>query len=600
MIDELDYAYATQRLDELGNSIYDKDKELLDYVGGRRWKIDPIKTSIMVGESLLDEEQQIVKISTSDDLAYLGYRVVSQNLDRDGQMYFRGQKKFYYLERIDFEEDKMKMPDGHVVEYALKDKKIRLVGRGAGPMGIGSWVSLKPPEKSAAKDYRDIINSYSSLGVTKKKVMLTEMKIPEIPVMISKQGELVCIPNSKDEITAAWVGRKRTGKSFSMHGVVDRAYWKGGRGMIVLNDYLNECKSWALPWKYDALHLEHSFNKQLKKIGEHTLPLPAIFITPVTSTLYEYTGQEAGIGFKMSFPFKKLINEYTFYLKEKKEWRMSNSGRYFRLMKDDLIKCKSMEEMEDVVMHHPCMPIKEKGMRNKILSVLQDIFDSGFLDVGSGVSPFWKVKLKDGHIGSYTPIVAAMLAGLVPVVQTREVKAKDYFPQYFRYLVDDIFDKQINDEYFKKIQKKVWLVVDELTLISSTDMPGPASDVLQRCVTVGGPSRIGFIYATQNYTKIPVRIRSNTSYVFAFRFNSDEEANEIAKDFNLSSDQQRKILSLKKFEMLGITSEKFICYDSEGNRYEREDPIEGYALPPLSMHKPPSKEERDYETSEVN
>jgi hypothetical protein len=71
--------------------------------------------------------------------------------------------------------------------------------------------------------------------------------------------------------------------------------------------------------------------------------------------------------------------------------------------------------------------------------------------------------------------------------------------------------------------------------------------------------------------------------------NSRKERSEIGGDYGLSEVQQDKIGQLEKFEVMALTSEKFIVYDSDGKRRPSE-PNEffiGKALPPLSQHKPP-------------
>lgn len=54
---------------------------------------------------------------------------------------------------------------------------------------------------------------------------IIEMDIPETPVMISKQGEVVCIEKSRDEPTVGFVGKKRIGKTLSLHGLCDRTFF---------------------------------------------------------------------------------------------------------------------------------------------------------------------------------------------------------------------------------------------------------------------------------------------------------------------------------------------------------------------------------------
>lgn len=596
-MNELDYAFATQKIDRLGNKVFSGDKQILVYVGGKLWNVPRLETRINKGEIILDEDQRIIEINNHEDLGRMGFIIVNEKLDPD-QIYYRGQKRILKLKRISKNVEMPKIPDGHYVEYSVVNKALRLVGKDSGPYGKGPTIPLKRKEKIAENDYEDILSSFCSVdNESEKEVTIEKISIPEIPVMITEEGELACLPNEQDEPTVGVIGIRGTGKSLFMHGLSDRGYHKWNRKVVVLNDYMNECHTWALPWVYLTSNFANSsmptsFAKELAKIGEATMPLPCVYLTPVTSSLIDIGLKDSGVSYLMSIPFKDIINNFQYYLKEKKEWKMGPTGRYFRKMAEDLISCKTIEEIETAVRTN--LPGKgDAGVRNKIISVMEDIFDRKFLDVNTGVKSKWTVQMKDGHVGKYSPILATMLVGGVPVLQTNDISAKDYFPQYYRYIIQDIFKKQTTDEYFIKNQIKTWLFIDELQSVSSTSKPGPASEVLDKWVAEGRNARGGFFYATQNYSKVTLRVRSNTKYLFCFKLNSSDEINAIAADRDLTLIQKKKIKRLKKFEMLAITSERFVCYDADGNRrYTDEGEIlKGRSLPPLSMHKAPSSKQ---------
>jgi DNA helicase HerA-like ATPase len=150
-----------------------------------------------------------------------------------------------------------------------------------------------------------------------------------------------------------------------------------------------------------------------------------------------------------------------------------------------------------------------------------------------------------------------------------------------KYILDDIFNNQTRDEYFENNKIVTYMIVDEITNIASTENKSVAQESLVQCVTEGRPNRIGFVYTTQNYSPIDKRIRENTTHLFSFRLK--HETRHIKSDFNLSNTQEEDIKSLQKFEMMAMTTDKFIVYDEDGHRRQSEagEIFRGLALPPV-------------------
>ena len=227
------------------------------------------------------------------------------------------------------------------------------------------------------------------------------------------------------------------------------------------------------------------------------------------------------------------------------------------------------------------------NMINKIRAGLDFYINNKIVDF-SDEEAIPELKFKRGEEKyDLNPIIATYVSNLVPSVVTSDVINKSYYAPFFKNLMDDIFKAQM--DLFHK--DEIWLFVDELPMITCLGKKKTiASESFENIVTTGRPARIGMTWATQNYGKVPERIISNTNYLFAFRQKSDIEARKIAKDMQLKESERERIQKLKKFQIMAITNDEFICYKN-GERYKISDePIFGTAIPPLSLHKLPKYE----------
>jgi hypothetical protein len=483
------------------------------------------------------------------------------------------------------------IPDGHAIEYDETNERIRLIGRNTGPLSVGPWIYISPRTKKE--------NSIGHMSVEKKKRMLLSkymaieevpdiVHIPEIPVMISSRGEIVCLEEAKDEPVIGIVGVRGSGKTVLAHSILDHAWWKKPNlRLTILNDSLVQTMPWTMPCSIvenSNIPQSNIFTKGIAKIGEHPLPMPCVFLHPNTDTLKETVLPREEISFKTTIPFEHLIQNYDYFLRGKKEWDLGKSAPYFRNIKEDLVKCKTLEEIEEVLNVAVEEEKLNKQSKDKIFSVLIDIFNQRILDVNTDIPANWKVQKKGDEAVELNPVLACMEAGVVPIVMTQNLLPKEYFPQYMRYFIDSIFEYQVNEVKFRG--ESTWMFIDELPDISSTENRTVAAYSLRRCVTEGRNPKLGTIFALQNWTKVDPLIRNNTTHLFTY-INKSKEAAAITKDFDLPSHLQRDILSLQKFRMIGMTHEKFVVYSPDGERYLTDEPIKGMAIMPLSQHQAP-------------
>ena len=122
-----------------------------------------------------------------------------------------------------------------------------------------------------------------------------------------------------------------------------------------------------------------------------------------------------------------------------------------------------------------------------------------------------------------------------------------------------------------------------MTHICSNEDKNKAFDSLCEIASRGRKLGVGIVYATQNYSRIPKIIKSNTDYVFAFQHSNEEEVHHIQKDFDMKTMDKQEIMHLETFDVMAITNEHFVCY-KDGTKWDEKGPIKGMLLPPQSNH----------------
>jgi len=406
--------------------------------------------------------------------------------------------------------------------------------------------------------------------------------------MISQSGNLVCIEIDKDMATIGVVGIRGTGKSRMMHSLLDNVYHKRKDAVIVLNDQHNESLTYSLKGKQlreggGYRKEEDTWRTQLEVLGMKPLRLPVVHCYPAITDAYEFAPNNI-TKLKIALRFENLFRGEELFEKE-----LAGSQKYFRINKERLMRCKSEDEIIEILDE-----IESKQVREKLRIIITNLIQEKIVDFdGSIVS---KAFFFDRNTKSKVvlPILSAFMAsGTIPVLMTQGIVSTKYYSTYLKMILMDIFENQ-KKGYFASNRINSWVFIDELTGLDSVGERQPdegMTTILQRIVTEGRPLRIGTVWATQNYSKVRPKIRSNTKYLIAFRFNSSTEVNEIKADFGLTDSQAETIKMLKKeyFECVAMTSEHFILYDLEtGKRKKYSGYIRGYSLPTMSLHKQPN------------
>lgn len=490
-----------------------------------------------------------------------------------------------------------RIPTNHLIEYDEAEEAVRLIGPNAdeGDGMIGMWVSLNERSLKDNRDWRDKAHDlYKNRRPFGEEETPVRIYIKEVPVMFTEH-EIVCIDlaGQGDEHVIAFVGTRGMGKSTGMNGLASRAFPYANKRPIFMNDKTYESEVFGLPWRTDS-----PFDLKLKEINEVTRPLPVIHLHLENNNDNKKIVHWMESGFKFSIKFSRLVKDYSTILKRNPEWKLKSGGAlsWFKGMiynadgtlNEDFVGLGSQEDIE-AYMDDPTKKghIKNPTTRDKIKTVWRDIFRSKILDISNDQRAVWTVTNPDESRIRYNPFVACLRAGLVPVNITAYYVDEPYFPQIYSMIAEDILDAQMNDPYFIKNQIQVLEVVDELTGIANRQNKTETGDKVDKLAAEGRHHRIGMAYATQNYSLVSRRIRTNTTYIFAFNMD-DNEAVEVVADFSMGKGMKARIKKLRPHEAITATKADFIVYDRHtGERRKAQGPFQGFVLPPLNQQRVP-------------
>jgi len=407
-----------------------------------------------------------------------------------------------------------------------------------------------------------------------------KLLIKDIPIMITNENELLCIPRSDEVKHIGVTGQTGTLKTMLLNSLSSWDYWHIGNCCINLNDYQRDSFEWSLP--------AVSYLKILNRFHIKPCPTPIVYVFPSTKTLQISEKDKRFPIIKMTIPLEEAIKNVKDY------WKLDKSEKYLVNITEELLDCSSISEIQSVINEN--FPYKnQEGLRFKLLNIFQTFFTHKMLNVSIPEDPaFLDYEDKYGNKYHNYVIQTLMRAGLVPSVQTSDLRNQPYFSAYLSFIVNTLYDNQYHDEYFKN--KIVSLFVDEIDKTWMGNNGNLIKNALSLIGTNGRMARIGLRWSTQYYEKVPDQIRGNTKYLFISRKNDAKEVNEIRKDFDIPKSMDKDILRLVSdpnkgiFEMVAVTTEKFSLYDLETGRRSYTLPNSakrGFLIPPMARHRVP-------------
>lgn len=439
------------------------------------------------------------------------------------------------------------------------------------------------------KDKRDYFERLEDEANGKKFIRRYEIK-DSIPVLISKSGELICLPRERDPWRVAFFGGTGTGKSLMMHGMMERIFYYQNQKVILINDYLDESLQYESPME------NKKFVKDLSFIQEKPLGLKNIIrhFFPNHPDVRLRDGD-----FKIAIKYEDFIKNLEFFM-----GKLDGSKKHYDSMRPKLLECKRDRESIKKAIYNFELPMKKEAadtVKGKIWTLIRNAIDYKIIDLDG--EALTEVEIRDEDFvkhGTYNPLMGFAYLNQIPCLHTSGILNEDYFPQMYSYLMESLFKSQ---KTLLARDNKIFLNLfcDEITLIASKEQKKERKEyqdvvkVISKFASSGRFDRIGFFYATQSPSTIPSRIKTNTKVAFCTQLDEDE-AKEVARMFNYDKKTLAKelgSLDKNKRECLAITNERLLAlnpFKNEGN-YITQGIVSGIFLPPMSNTVPPAGEE---------
>lgn len=410
--------------------------------------------------------------------------------------------------------------------------------------------------------------------------------INHVPVMITDNNKVLCIPTDKELFHIGITGATGKGKGIVGNNLLGWEYWLMKRHCMILNDFQRETFEQSLPC------FNKIFQENLKIINARPTPLPLVYVYP--SNKHLRIGKEEAMfpHIKMSIPTRALIQEIEKY------YKLDKSAKYFTANIDKFLECRDLEEIDEALKEIIEENVKEyknkrslENMMFKIRTVFKNIFDEMITDNSSPEAPaFINIRNGKGEIYNNLVIQSLIFAKVIPSIQTSDIRSKSWFSAYMSFIVESIYEDKFRDAFLKEVT--VSMYVPEIDKMWKEENGKLIKESLGLLGTNGRRVGIGLRWDAQDYDSIPDSIRSNTPYLFVLRKSDSKEVNGIVKDYNISKDVQDQILSLESdpkkalFECVALTTNRFILYDQRsGQTTSTNTPQRGRLITPMAHHR---------------
>lgn len=602
-------------LNRLGNTIYINGQDPFSkYV--KDIPITPLRTCINLGEHFINEDElaELTMISHKDLKQKFGitlYRMLATK----GKTWYKGQREIVYLGRAgpgipnELPETTVRTR-GIKIEWDKLNQRVRAIGFGCGtPRGryrdgdVTPWAyyarEKKKPHNVNAISKRDNLASLTDdlinkwRGNPKQRSIIKNIK--ELPVMITEEGYLLCIPKTRILPRMLIVGKSGKGKSWALNSILGRIIYIFQDRAGLMNDSLNQFYDLMCPMT------QTGFLHQLAKIGNEGKPLPVVLLyMSCPGVKIRYADENAG--FRLVVDFADFLYRWDYYAHGTKKWDIGSPQKYINKEIVSALRTKrNVAEIKKYLFAHltATRGIEKKdgtkelndGDKKMLMkwsasleSVMHDQFMSNLFINEPNTAPTWELLTDDDKIKAH-PFITCYEAGLLPVVNNSLAKNYPIAKKHLSDLMHKVVDWQISREENKR--RRVWIAVDELK--DFLDRKGDdIYKALEYVFTQGRVNKVGFIGNIQEYTSISNKMRNNSTHLIIFELQTDVERKAIAKDYNLEKEKVDEIADLKTFQCLFTTKDKIILYDKDGRRSERKGGIwRGKVLPPISVHKSP-------------
>lgn len=589
---DTDYMFAAQWLHHLGNKIFIGDQQILKYEGEPDYPTDGISTKLSIGFDF-DLEYETRQISEMQ-LKQYGFGVAKRQNKKNAN------KSIHYITR-----DRnlwVKFPKDLMIDFDEKNKRVRLVGG----QSDSSWEYLVEDKYDGSIndiymhemiikgdkmiDHMMKTHMDERLGIESENLMTID--IPEIPLIITPSEELVCIDDSNDMENICIVGDRGTHKTNSLLRLGGSFFYKFHYWVANLNDSLSQLHMTSLP-QYDKKWV--SF---LSKIGEVPSPMPTINLYVAANGINVFLPNKVGFIYPMSF--SHFLHNYTFYTEGIERYHLKGTETYMNEYINQLSKTKTVDEFMDVLEELPMEEKNKRAMFARWKPKWKQIFEDKFFDSvwdNPMASSKWTLETYDGKKYTDDPMIICLKAGLfvnLPTSMARNLANGQLFNNVMTHRLrmiqqyQQIHRHDLNNE-------RIMIMIDEFQdffgkKLGSLD---PLESITLEIAKQGRSQNIGYLYTTQNYSKIPLGIRQNNTLTIIGQIGSiAKDRKELIKDLNLSSSEDKVIQTLDKSkrEIIVYRKKPFIVYDKFGRKREGDNYYRGFLIPPNCATFKPGKQ----------
>lgn len=428
----------------------------------------------------------------------------------------------------------------------------------------------------------------------KDKYHLISLK--HIPVMITNNQEVLCIPDYSEGFHIGITGMSSKGKGILGQTFLDFEYNMKKIPSLILNDFQTETFENSLPCTNQV------FLNNNRLINSKPYGLPIVYVFPSHKKLHIDETKKLFPHIKMSIPSRAVIMSIENYFK------LDKSAKYFSAYINEFLECKTMDDVKNALkkmINENVLDQKNRSslenMAFKIETIFKNIFNEGFTDNSAQDShAILNVRAKglesyydnEGYYNNFT-IQSLMAIGLIPSIQTSEIKSKPWFSAYMSFIVSSIYEDKIKDPYFK--DKFIRLYIPEIDKLGRGENGKLINSELNLIGTNGRTIGISILWDAQDYNNVDDDIKANTSYLFVLRKANSDEVKGIRADWGEANKEMEKvILNLEtnarrgEFPCVAFTNREFVLCDLRTGKSRRTSrPQVGKLLTPLSQHRNP-------------
>lgn len=397
-----------------------------------------------------------------------------------------------------------------------------------------------------------------------------------VPILYNNSG-IVCMDTSGEAFRAGWVGSSGSGKSASVHQLIEQLRLRKDYNVYIANDSQNETYTWTRSGSdFTGIY------SRLNLYGTEFFPARYRFEVESVKPAFTCEGEKQDRSKLMwQLSFDDIISEPRFW----PDILGVTTDTVRRGLEVVVRKARKKKEIKYLVEAIQKSTLMTEGIKRNILSKITATYEAGI-------------------IGEKRPLdFNCLFHGKVLALDTSEMVDEDYIGSKMAHIampIKFIFDTQ----RMRRVQgkaRRIAVFTDEIdSIYSSTKSWNSAAMYEAKIAKRGRINDICPLWASQRYSVVNRNLRNETSYLFVFNIVNREERRTLLKDRNKDPREYETALeNLRKFECIVFGSETGganpfqLVSLKTNNIFPIGYTVKGFALPPLSHHGKIERREND-------